>query len=164
MIDVLLDDLAGIPVDAVLRPADGLLGPATPGMLRLDQQAGPRFDALRRVTLPFDAGAAVVTGGGDLAAPFVVHVIVKQGDGPASPDRVRRALVSAWQRAAEWNLDSVAAPLVGAGSPFSAEESAALLVETFDARPAGTAPSTLTIVVERPEELVAVWALIRRAQ
>ena len=59
----------------------------------------------------------MVTGGGDLAAGFVLHVVIADERGPAGRDRiVRRALVSAWQRAADWGLRRLAAPLVGAGA------------------------------------------------
>ena len=40
MIRVLVDDLAFLPVDAVLRPANDTLDPTTPAISRLDHQAG----------------------------------------------------------------------------------------------------------------------------
>src|SRR6185437_7876521 len=82
VIRVVVDDLAGVAVDAVLRSADQSLDPVTPAMSRLDRQAGDRFEAQRRVTTPLEAGAAVVTGGGDLKAPFVLHVVIRD---PSSP-------------------------------------------------------------------------------
>src|SRR5688500_14516234 len=115
MIRVILDDLAFLPVDAVVRPADESLDPVTPSGARLAQLAGPRFAQQRRVTSAFAAGAAVVTGGGDLTAPFVLHVVIRDADGHMGRDVVRRALVSAWQRARDWQLGTIATPLVGAG-------------------------------------------------
>ncbi len=163
MIHVLLDDLAFVRADAVLRPADGSLEPVTPAMRRLDISAGAAFVAQRRVASPLEAGAAVVTGSGDLAAPLVVHVVVQDDRGDAGTDQIRRALMSAWQRAAEWNLAVLAAPLVGAGAgQLGIEEAAALLVDTFGARPGGDAPRELRIVVEREHELDAVRAVVAR--
>jgi O-acetyl-ADP-ribose deacetylase (regulator of RNase III) len=163
MIQVLLDDLAFVEADAVLRPADGSLEPVTPAMRRLDTAAGARFAAQRRIASPLDAGAAVVTGGGDLAAPLVVHVVVQDEHGNAGADRLRRALVSAWQRAAEWNLAVLAAPLVGAGAgQLATEEAAAIGVESFASRPPGASPRELRIVVEREDELAAVRAVLAR--
>ena len=77
MIEVVVDDLAFLAVDAVIRPSNEHLDPVTPAMSRLDGQAGEQFAAQRRVQMPLDIGAAVVTGAGDLAAKFVVHAVIQ---------------------------------------------------------------------------------------
>jgi hypothetical protein len=75
---------------------------------------------------------------------------------------VRRGLQSAWQRAADWELGVIAAPLVGAGTgQLSVEESATLLVETFPPGPMGC-PFELHIVVERDADRELVEAIVRR--
>ena len=132
MITVGVDDLASLRVDAVLRPAGESLEPLAAAASRLDQLGGQRFADQHRVSSPLEAGAAVVTGGGDLVAPFVIHVVIRDSTSPVAPTTVRRALVSAWQRATEWGLGRIGAPLVGAdGGQLSLEQSATLLVETF---------------------------------
>lgn len=162
MIHVLRDDLAFLAVDAVFRPADQQLEPASAAVRRLDEQAGPRFAQLRRVSSELEVGAAVVTGGGELAAPFVVHVVVQDAEPWRGMPGVRRALVSAWQRCTEWGFRRVAAPLVGAGpGQLGLEEAARLLVETFPAA-AGDPPAELAIVVEREDERQLVEAVVRR--
>jgi O-acetyl-ADP-ribose deacetylase (regulator of RNase III) len=159
VIRVVVDDLAFLEVDAILRPADAALDPVTPAMSRLDRLAGDRFAAQRRVSTPLEAGAAVVTGGGDLTAPFVLHVVIRDPLAPVGREVVRRALLSAWQRCADWGLHRIGAPLVGAGAgQLSLEESAALLAETFSQG----GPAELHIVVERQEEREMVEAIIRR--
>jgi O-acetyl-ADP-ribose deacetylase (regulator of RNase III) len=161
VIEVVVDDLAFVRADAVVREADELLEPVTPAMAALDRHAGERFAALRRVSSPLVAGAAVVTGGGDLAAPLVLHVVIRDRAEGTGRDVVRRALVSAWQRAADWGLGTVAAPLVGAGvGQLAAEEAAELLVDTFP--PAGSAPGRLSIVVDREDERALVAAVVER--
>jgi O-acetyl-ADP-ribose deacetylase (regulator of RNase III) len=163
VIRVVVDDLAGVAVDAVLRPADQSLDPVTPAMSRLDRQAGDRFEAQRRVTTPLEAGAAVVTGGGDLKAPFVLHVVIRDSTSPVGREVVRRALVSAWQRATDWGLGTIAAPLVGAGAgQLSMEEAASLLAETFPREATERHPAELRIVVEKEEEREMVEAILRR--
>jgi O-acetyl-ADP-ribose deacetylase (regulator of RNase III) len=163
VIQVVVDDLAGLAVDAVLRPADQSLDPVTPAISRLDQRAGDRFEAQRKVTTPLEAGAAVVTGGGDLKAPFVLHVVIRDANSPVRRDIVRRALVSAWQRASDWGLGTIAAPLVGAGAgQLSVEEAAALLAETFPKQGGEQGPAELRIVVEREDEREMVEAILRR--
>jgi O-acetyl-ADP-ribose deacetylase (regulator of RNase III) len=162
VIRVVVDDLAFVTADAVVRPADEVLNPVSPDTSRLDRQAGERFATLRRVSTPLDAGAAVVTGGGDLAAPFVLHVVIRDALSRTDRDIVRRALLSAWQRAADWGLGSIATPLVGAGAgQLSVEEAAALLAETFPDQSSGY-PTELRIVVEREEERTLVEAIVQR--
>ena len=163
MISVVVDDLAFIAADAVLRPADDRLDPVTPAMARMDQQAGAAFAAQRRVSSPLQVGAAVVTGGGDLTASFVVHLVLQSQDEPAAPDAIRRALASAWHRAREWGLARVAAPLIGAGAGrMDPEEAAELLIETFTA--SGDPSGSLTIVVEREVERELVEAVVQRSR
>ena len=132
LITVVIGDLAREPVDAVLRPAGAALEPVGADARRLDEIGGPGFADQRRTATPLESGAAVVTGGGALAAAYVLHVVVADERGPAPREKIRRALVSAWQRADDWGLARLAAPLVGAaGGPLTDEEAATLLVETF---------------------------------
>jgi O-acetyl-ADP-ribose deacetylase len=162
VIQVVVGDLALIQADAVIRPADETLGPITEAVSRLDQRAGPRFAEQRRLSSPLKAGAAVVTGSGDLPAPFVLHVIIQDPDSSVGREVVRRALVSAWERAADWELGVIAAPLVGAGTgQLSLEEAATLLAETFPTGPSGC-PFELHIVVERDADRELVEAIVRR--
>ena len=161
MILVVTGDLARQAVDAVVRPADATLAAVGDAAARLDNLGGDRFAAQRRTATPLEAGAAVVTGGGDLPAGFVLHVVVADERGPADRDRIRRALVSAWQRAGDWGLRRVAAPLVGvANGQLTIEESARLLVETWPR--AETDAAELTIVVDAAAQQAAVEALVRR--
>jgi O-acetyl-ADP-ribose deacetylase (regulator of RNase III) len=161
VIEVVVDDLAFLEADAILRPADDALAPITPAAARLDQHAGPRFAAFCRVSTPLDAGAAVVTGGGDLTSPLVVHVVLQdQDEAVGGRDTIRRALQSAWQRAADWQLEHLAAPPIGAGpGRLSLEEAVLLLAETFPRR--GDAPVTLRIVVESDDERELADAVLR---
>jgi O-acetyl-ADP-ribose deacetylase (regulator of RNase III) len=162
VIQVSVDDLASSRADAVLRPADETLNALTEAISRLDQQAGPRFAEQRRLSSPLKAGAAVVTGSGDLPAPFVLHVVIRDSDSGVGREIVRRGLQSAWQRAADWELGIIAAPLVGAGAgQLSVEEAATLLVETFPPGPEGC-PFELHIVVERDADRELVEAIVRR--
>ena len=163
MITVVVDDLASLGVDALLRPAGESLEPLAAAASRLDQLAGRRFADQHRVSSPLEAGAAVVTGGGDLVAPFVIHVVIRDSASPVARTTVRRALVSAWQRATEWGLTRIAAHLVGADAgALSLVEAATLLVETFPRPGAADNPAELCIVVERQEDRDAVEAIVRR--
>jgi O-acetyl-ADP-ribose deacetylase (regulator of RNase III) len=160
---VVTGDLARQAVDAVIRPADATLAPVGDAARRLDLEGGERFAAQRRTATPLEAGAAVVTGGGDLPAGFVLHVVIADERGPADQARVRRALISAWQRAGDWGLRRVATPLVGtAGGRLTAEASAALLMETLPGDGADDLTAELTIVVETEADRGVVESLLRR--
>jgi len=161
VIRVVAGDLAQEAVDAVIRPADAGLAPVGPAAARLDALGGAPFASQRRTATPLEAGAAVVTGGGDLTAGYVLHVVIADERGPAARDKVRRALVSAWQRADDWGLARVAAPLLGmAEGRLTLEESAALLLETF---PHGDrAGLELVIVTDTARERDVVEDIVRR--
>jgi O-acetyl-ADP-ribose deacetylase (regulator of RNase III) len=163
VIRVVVDDLALVEVDAVLRPSDAMLAPVTPLVSRLDRLGGEAFAAQRRLSSGLEAGAAVVTSGGDLAAPFVLHVVIRDERVDGGREIIRRALISAWQRAQDWGLRTVAAPLVGTGAgQLSVEEAAALLTETFPQPGENGPPVELRIVVEREDEREQVEAIVRR--
>jgi O-acetyl-ADP-ribose deacetylase (regulator of RNase III) len=162
VIQVIVDDLAQIQADAVIRPTDETLNPISEATSRLDQRAGPRFAEQRRLSAALKAGAAVVTGSGDLPAPFVLHVVIREADSGIRREVVRRALQSAWERAKDWELGIIATPLVGAGAgQLSVEEAATLMAETF---PAGdqSCPFELNIVVEQESDRELVEAIVRR--
>jgi O-acetyl-ADP-ribose deacetylase (regulator of RNase III) len=164
VIEVVVDDLAFLAVDAVIRPSNEHLDPVTPAMARLDAQAGEQFAAQRRVQMPLDIGAAVVTGAGDLAAKFVVHTVIQSRTASASRDSIRRALQSAWQRATDWELGQIATPLVGTGAgQLSLEEAAELLADTLqEHRVHAQFPSRIQIVLEHETERSAVQAVVAR--
>jgi O-acetyl-ADP-ribose deacetylase (regulator of RNase III) len=158
VIRVIEQALGDLPVDAVVRAADEHLEPVGPASEALDRQGGEELRALRRVQAPLDVGSAVITGAGDLAAEFVLHIVI-QGEGRApSRDTVRRALTSAWHRAEGWQLGTVGATLRGlGGASLTPEEAAVALVETFRDRPSTTGfPAELHIVIASPDERGAV--------
>jgi O-acetyl-ADP-ribose deacetylase (regulator of RNase III) len=111
-----------------------------------------------------DVGAAVVTGAGDLAASFVVHAVIQSDHTRSSPDSVRRALLSAWQRANDWELRSIATPLIGSGAgQLSLEDAATILAETLEEhRQRAQYPTDVQIVLEREVDRSAVEAVIAR--
>jgi O-acetyl-ADP-ribose deacetylase (regulator of RNase III) len=164
VIRVVVADLTTLAVDAVLRSSDERLAAVSPAGSRLDEAGGQRFTEQRRLSTELEAGAAVVTGAGALRAPYVVHVVIRDPVKRGGRDVVRRALVSAWQRAGDWGLVSLAAPLVGADAgQLSTQEAAGLLVETFPREASAGPPLELHIVVEQEEERAMVEAIVRRS-
>ncbi|MGH7531807.1 MAG: macro domain-containing protein [Gemmatimonadales bacterium] len=166
MIAVRVDDLAFAEVDAIIRPADATLDPVTTAAARLDRQAGARFTEQRQIQHALVPGAAVVTGAGDLPAKFVVHAIIQSAEQSATPDTVRRALTSAWQRVAQWQLGTIAMPLIGAGAgQLSIEEAARLLRDTFhDSRRTSEFPASVVVMVEREADRTEIDAILGRPE
>ncbi len=158
MIRIVERALAELPVDAVVRSADDQLRPIGATSEALDRAAGDRFADQRRVQSALEVGAAVITGGGELAAEFVIHIVIQGDERAASRDTIRKALTSAWHRAEGWQLTTVGAALTGLGGPtLSPEEAAVALIETFRDRPGATGfPAELQIVIDEPGQRGAI--------
>jgi O-acetyl-ADP-ribose deacetylase (regulator of RNase III) len=166
VIVVVVDDLAFLAVDAVLRPADETLDPVASVSSRLDRLAGSAFAAERRIQSALEVGSAVVTGAGDLSAQFVIHAVIRGAHTNVTRDSVVRALTSAWQRAATWGLERIAGPPIGAGAgQLGLAEAAELMARTFAEHcRTGRPPTALHIVVEREDERAIIEAAIQRVE
>jgi O-acetyl-ADP-ribose deacetylase (regulator of RNase III) len=150
--------LADLPVDAVVRSADDKLRPIGAASEALDRAAGDRFADQRRVQSALEVGAAVITGGGALAAEFVLHIVIQGGDRAASRETICKALTSAWHRAEGWQLTTVGAALSGLGGPIlTPQEAAVALIETFRDRAGATGfPAELQIVIDEPGQRAVI--------
>ena len=149
MIRVVVDDLASVAADAVVRPTNGNLEPITPALRRLELAAGPSFRDLCHVQRELAVGAAVVTPGGDLAAELVVHaVIMARGEG-VTGSGVRRTVAAALRQAEQWQIGTLALPPLGTGAgQLSPEEAAeALLAALEEHRWNAEYPANVFIVV-----------------
>lgn len=158
MIRIALDDLAFLPVDVVLRPATETLEPAAPVAADLDRVGGEALAGGRRLHDGLEWGAAVVTPGGDLTAPFVLHLVIRTDDRPTGREIVQRALTGAWQRAADWGLPRIGTALVGAGPGLlEPREALELLTTTWQEGPASRLEGAeLVVVVDTEAERQAL--------
>jgi O-acetyl-ADP-ribose deacetylase (regulator of RNase III) len=154
VIKVVVDDLAFVAADAIVRPATDLLEPTTPSLRRLEQVGGPAFWDHLKVERALAVGSAVVTAGGGLAAELVIHAIIRSAKEPVSAGSVRRALTAALQRAADWALAHVAVPPVGIGAGnLTLEDAAQAMAGVFAGVPGPSGyPRDVTIVVETEDE------------
>jgi O-acetyl-ADP-ribose deacetylase (regulator of RNase III) len=154
VIRVVVDDLAFVVADALVRPATTLLEPTTPSLRRLEQVGGERFREGLRVERELAVGSAVVTAAGDLTAELVIHAIIRSATEPVTRGSVRRALTAVLQRAADWQLAHLAVPPLGIGAGnLDLEESAGAMAGPLTALTQGTAfPRDITIVVESDRE------------
>jgi O-acetyl-ADP-ribose deacetylase (regulator of RNase III) len=164
MIEVVVDDLAFMAVDAILRPASDTLDPVASVSSRLDRLAGSAWASERHVQSALEVGSAVVTGAGELSAQFVIHAVIRGEEVNATRDTVRRALTSAWQRAAAFGLERIASPPIGAGAgQLGLAEAVELMAGTFEEHcRSGRPPTELQIVADREDERAIIEAAIQR--
>ena len=163
MISVVVDDLAVVPADAVVRPTTALLEPVAPSLRRLEQLAGADFLKQLNVPTRLGVGAAVVTDAGELEPEFMIHAVVWSEDEPVTPAGLRRVITSVLQRASDWGLDLIATPVLGTGpGALPLEDAARILVDALATDlPHATYPREVCIVVESEEDREVVQALLR---
>ena len=164
MIRVVVDDLAFVAADAIVRPSTALLEPTTPGLRRLEQVGGAAFWEQAHTDRELAVGSAVVTGGGSLEVELVIHAIIRSATEPVTRGSVRRALTAVLQRAADWQLAHLAMPLLGTGAGnLPLEEAADVMGAVLTAVPGpGGFPREVTIVVENDEERQVVESFLRK--
>jgi len=166
VIEIRRGELADVDAAAVVRPisADGMA--ATAAVRRLELAAGPGLDEDCRRLGELPPGAAAITPAGALAADFVIHVVVRSREEPASAALVRRALQNALRRVAEWGIASVALPPLGVGAGnLDAEESAGIMIPLL-LEHAATSPGPFraVIVVDGEYELDVFGRELARRQ
>ena len=154
MIRVVVDDLASVAADAVVRPTNGNLEPITPALRRLELAAGPRFRDVCHVQRELGVGAAVVTAAGDLPAELVVHAVIMSTIEPVSKAGVRRAVAAALRQSEQWSIGTLALPPLGTGAGQLSLDDAAetLLGAVLEHGRNAAHPATVVIVVETDAE------------
>jgi len=164
VIRVVVDDLAFLQSDAIVRPATARLDSTTPAVRRLERVGGSEFLNRLRLQKDLPVGAAVVTGaGGDLAAEFVIHAVIQSELEPVTRETVSRAWRAALAQAREWEFARITAPPLGTGAGNLATEDAASIMVSVLKSETGQAPfpAEVCIVVETPEEREAFEAAAR---
>ncbi len=165
MIRAVVDDLAFLAADAIVRPATARLAPTTPAVRRLEQVGGPSFATHLRVQQDLAVGAAVVTGGGgDLPAEFVIHAVIQSDTEPVTRLGVETAWRSALQRAQEWEFNRLTTPPLGIGAGnLALEDAAQIMVDVLTAHAASAAfPREVVIVVETAADGELFDAVLQR--
>lgn len=165
-IRVRVDDLAFATGDAIAWPVTAGLRATTPLLRRMETAGGTALAAQLRVQEPLPIGSAVVTGAGALAVELLVNAVISSDDQPVTESGVRRALRSALQRSADWQIEHLlVAPFgLGAGN-LDLEDSAAIMTAVI-AEHLGQArfPVDVTIIVETPLEEEVLRAALARMQ
>ena len=117
-IDLVIADITTLKVDAVVNAANSGLrgGGGVDGAIHT--AAGPALlDELREKVRHCPTGSAVITGGGNLPAQYVIHAVgpIWSGGHRDEPDLLASAYATAFRLAAERRLRTVAAPSISTG-------------------------------------------------
>jgi O-acetyl-ADP-ribose deacetylase len=165
-VEIKVDDLAFYEGDAVLRPASSELAATTALLRRFEQAAGPELASQLRLTEPLAVGSAIVTGAGRLPVGFLVHAVISSDTEPVTMSTVRRALLSALQRAESWALERVAIPPFGLGAGnLEIEESAQAMIDVLSQHARrGAHPTHVTIVAESEDEATVIRYFLDRSE
>ena len=162
-IDVWQGEIAELEVDALIVPATESLFMTIPVARAVKRRSGESVERDAVEQGPIEAGSAVVTSGGDLAAPYVIHAVAVGHDNRPDADRVRRAIHAAFEIAARLGLKRLATAPIGLDrGVFSAEEGAGLMAEVLAARSSlgDPLPSSLVVAVISPSEATAYRATL----
>lgn len=162
---MVVDDLASLPADAIVRPATTRLDPTAAALRRLELVGGAEFHDRLHLMRELGVGAAVVTaGGGDLPAEFVIHAVIRSDTEPVTRGNVARAWLSALHQAREWEFAHVSAPPIGTGAGnLTMEDAAEIMITVLHAHQGGASfPADVTLVVERPEDRDVFEGALRR--
>jgi O-acetyl-ADP-ribose deacetylase (regulator of RNase III) len=157
-IDVWQGEIAELEVDAIIVPANESLFMTLPVARAIRRAAGEAVERAAVDQGPIQPGTAVVTGGGNLAAAYLIHAVAIGHELKASQAELRSALNAAFEIAARLSLVRVAMAPVGIErGVFTPEESADALVEVLEARSrSGDAiPASLVVTVANGHEAAA---------
>ena len=124
-------DICELEVDAIVNPANPSLWMSTGVGGALKAAAGDQveFAAIRQ--LPVSVGDAIVTPAGGLAARMLIHAVSLDRDRRTSAGAIEAAIRSAFARAREHDVATLALPALGTGvGGFPMEDAARITVAT----------------------------------
>ncbi len=124
-------DICELEVDAIVNPANPSLWMSTGVGGALKAAAGDQveFAAIRQ--LPVSVGDAIVTPAGALAARMLIHAVSLDRDRRTSAGAIEAAIRSAFARAREYDVVTLALPALGTGvGGFPMDDAARITVAT----------------------------------
>lgn len=161
-IDVWQGEIAELEVDAVVVGSSESLFMTGAAAASVKRIGGSQIESSAVAQGPIAPGGAVVTAGGRLAAPYVIHAVAVGHDRVADADRLRSAVVAALAFCAPLRLQRIAvAPLGTEYGSFRVEEAADLLVAAILEAAAPPLDSVVVAVAHPNEARAVVDALAR---
>jgi O-acetyl-ADP-ribose deacetylase len=162
-IEIWQGEIAELEVDAVIIPANESLFMTAPVAASVKRYSGNEVETEAVSQGPVPAGRAVVTGGGRLAAPYVIHAVGVGHDLRRDPKQLRRALDAALDAVEHLSLRRIAiAPIGVERGVFPASEAAEILIDTIVRRRERGAetPESAVVAVTHADEQAAYLAAL----
>ncbi len=125
---VVLAEPTELEVSALLRSVGTDLEACTAADVRMGDQAGQEVLERLKGFGEMPIGAAVVTPGGRLPSPLLIHIVVRSARDPVSEERLEHAFRSGLRQAAQWGVEILGVPPLGTGAGnLDAEASARIM-------------------------------------
>jgi O-acetyl-ADP-ribose deacetylase len=162
-IDVWQGEIAELEVDALVIGASESLFMTAGAAASVKRHGG---DVIERAAVdqgPIQPGSAIATGGGSLAAPYVIHAVAVGHDRIGDPARLQGAVAAALALCPPLQLHRIAVASLGTEhGAFAVDEAADLLVASLVAgAPDAGVSSVVIATVHSPETHAVVEALAR---
>lgn len=155
-IDVWQGEISELEVDAIVVSTNESLFMTIGAAASVKRHAGEEVEREAARQGPIVPGRAVITGGGDLPAPYVIHAVAVGHDLKPDTGRLRAALRAALELAEGHGLRRLAvAPLGTERGVFHAPDVAPLMLEELAARSAGGVIESVVIASPSPAEVAA---------
>jgi O-acetyl-ADP-ribose deacetylase (regulator of RNase III) len=133
-LEILDGDITAQDVDAVVNAANNhfWMGAGVAGALKA--RGGPGIEREAMQLGPVAPGQCVITGGGTLAAKYVIHAAVMGQDLTTSADLIAAATRNSLALADDRGLASMAFPLFGTGvGGYSIADASRVMIDAFTA-------------------------------
>lgn len=161
-IDVWQGDIAELEVDALVIGASESLFMTAGAAASVKRHAGDDVERAAVDQGPISPGTAIVTTGGNLPAPYVIHAVAVGHDRIANPELVEAAARAALAFAEPLQLKRIAVALLGVETgAFTADEVAAILIPVLASAAASTAIESIVLAAAQPMEARALRAALR---
>lgn len=134
IIETMCEDLSGFYGDGIIVPNNTSLDLDSALMSRLRKKAGKTALDAARAKGPIPLGEAIISTGGGLLSPFIIHVALFSASDPSTQSGedkrslLRSAIINGLLRCTEMELESVGIPNMGVFLGLSVEESSRLQV------------------------------------
>jgi O-acetyl-ADP-ribose deacetylase (regulator of RNase III) len=161
-IDVWQGEIAELEVDALVVGSSESLFMTAGAAASVKRLGGIDIESAAIAQGPIEPGRAVVTAGGQLAAPYVIHAVAVGHDRRADAERLAAAVGAALAFCEPLRLHRIAmAPLGTESGAFRVEEAADVLVAAVLAAAAPPLESIVLAVAHPNEARAVVDALAR---
>lgn len=161
-IDVWQGEIAELEVDALVVGSSESLFMTAGAAASVKRIGGIEIESAAVAQGPIEPGRAVVTAGGHLAAPYVIHAVAVGHDRRADADRLDAAVRAALAFCEPLRLHRIAIAALGIEyGAFRVEEAADLLVAAVLAAAAPPLESIVVAVAHPNEARAVVDALAR---